>query len=196
MCLSIINSGGISAYCSELIVDEEREVYFLSVAGYQTAVKGIIANVLEYGSVSVEIGGEYEYLSRSSQNYIVHYQRLPSGLYQGVILPKIALPGNNKPKDTFLILSQSTSMAQELFFKHLEEKTEIPLHPSWSGWLWGIFLDKGWLTPLVSLIGKYQGYLVEINEDELRDTISMAMANKNPEVMVCFKKGGEHGSNN
>jgi len=195
MCLPVINSGGISAYCSDLIVDEERDVYFLSVAGYQTAVKGIIANVLEYGLVSVEMGGEDKYLSRSSHSYSVHYQRLPSGLYQAVILPRIALPGNNKPKDMFLVLSRHTSAAHELFFKHLEERTEIPLHPSWSGWLWGIFLDKGWLTPLDSLIGEYQGYLVEIYENQLKDTITMAIANRNPEVMVCFKKGGENGSN-
>ena len=195
MDLPVINSGGISAWCSDCIVDKERNVYFLSVAGYQTAVKGIIANVLEYNSLSVEIGGEYEYLSRSSHSYTVHYQRLPSGLYQGVILPKIALPGNNEPKDIFLILSQSTSMAQELFFKHLEEKTEIPLDPSWSGWLWRIFSEKEWLIPLQSLVGEYQGYLVEIYENQLRDTITMAIANKNLEVMACFTKGGEHGSN-
>ena len=195
MCISVINSGGISAYCSDLIVDEEREVYFLSVAGYQTAVKGIIANVLEYGSVFVEIGGRYEHLSLSSQSYTVYYQRLPSGLYQGVVLPKIALPGNKEPKDVFLVLSQHTSVARELFFKHLEEKTEIPLDPIWSGWLWKIFSERGWLTPLESLVGDYQGYVVEINEDELKDTITMAIAEKNPEVMVCFKKGGEHGSN-
>jgi len=193
MCLPVINSGGISAYCSDLIVDEEREVYFLSIAGYQTAVKGIIANVLEDSSVFVEIGEGYEYLSRSSQSYTVHYQRLPSGLYQGVILPKIALPANKEPKDMFLVLSQHTSVAKDLFFKHLEEKIEIPLDPLWSGWLWRIFSDKGWLTPLDSLVGEYQGYLVDIHEDELKDTITMAIANKDPEVMVCFKKGGEHG---
>ena len=194
MDLSVINSGGIAAYCSDLIVDKDRDVYFLSVAGYQTAVKGIIANVLEYGSVSVEIGEGYEYLSRSSQSYTVHYQRLPSGLYQGVILPKISLPGNNEPKDVFLVLSQHTSVAQELFFKHLEERIEIPLHPLWSGWLWKEFSEKGGLTPLDPLVGDYQGYLVGIYEDELRDHITTAIANKNPEAMVCFKKGREYGS--
>jgi hypothetical protein len=195
MNLSIINSGGISAYCSDCIVDENRQVYFLSVAGYQTAVKGIIANVLEYSSVSVEICEGYEYLFRSPQSYSVYYQKLPSGLYQGVVLPTIALPGNNEPKDTVLILSRHTSAAKELFFKHLEEKTEIPLHPSWSGWLCGIFSEREWLTPLDSLIGEYQGYVVDIYENQLKDTITMAIANKDPEVMVCFKKGGEHGSN-
>jgi hypothetical protein len=190
MSLPVINSGGITAYCSDCIVDKGRDIYFLSVAGYQTAVKGIIANILEYGSVFVEMCGEYEHLSRSSQSYAVYYQRLPSGLYQGVVLHKISLPGNNEPKDVFLVLSQSTSMAQELFFKHLEKRMEIPLDPLWSGWLWRTFSEKGWLIPLESLVGDYQGYLVDIYEDELRDTITMAIEEKNPEVMVCFRKGG------
>ena len=194
MCLPVITAGGISAWCSDCIVNEERDVYFLSVAGYQTAAKGIIANILEYNSVVVETGGDYEHLSRSPQSYSVYYQRLPSGLYQGVILPRIALPGNNEPKDMFLVLSQHTSAAEKLFFKHLEEKTEIPLDPLWSGWLWGIFSEKGWLTPLDSLIGEYQGYVVEIYENQLKDIITMAIVHKNPEVMVCFTKGGEHGS--
>ena len=94
----------------------------------------------------------------------------------------------------FLVLSQHTLVAQELFFKHLEERTEIPLDLLWSGWLWRMFLEKGWLIPLESLVGDYQGYVVEINEDELKDSITMAIANKDQEVMVCFKKGGKDGS--
>jgi len=194
MDLPAINSGGISAYCSDCIVNENRQVYFLSVAGYQTAVKGILATVLEYGSVFVERGGNSEHLSRSSQGYAVYYQRLPSGLYQGVIIPKIALPGTSEPKDRVLILSRHTTVARELFFKHLEENTEIPLHPVWSGWLWRICSEKGWLTPLECLVGEYQGYLVEISEDELKDAVTTAIREKDPEVMVCFEKGGEDGS--
>jgi hypothetical protein len=36
---------GIHAYCSDLIVDPEDDetVYFMSLAGYQAAVKGIVA---------------------------------------------------------------------------------------------------------------------------------------------------------
>jgi len=33
---------------------------------------------------------------------------------------------------------------------------------------------------------------VEIDEDELKDTITMAIALKNAEVMVCFEKGGDN----
>jgi len=191
--LTFINAGGIKAYCSDLIVADENEIYFLSVAGYQTAVKGIIANVLEYNSVTVKISGEYLYPFRSTEKYSVHYQKLPSGLFQGVILPKIALPNNDESKDTFLIIAEDGSLAKELFFKHLDGKTEVPLHLAWSDWLWKSFLEKAWLTPLECLIGDYEGYLVEINEDELRDTITMAIAHKSAEVMACFEKGGEYG---
>ena len=142
MNLPVIYSGGISAYCSDLIINEKGEIYFLSVAGYQTAVKGIIANVLEHGSVTIMIDNEYVYPSRSALNYTVHYQRLPSGLYQGVVLLKIALPGNKEPKGTFLVLSEDSSLVKDLFFKHLENKTEVPLHPVWSHWLWKTFSEK------------------------------------------------------
>ena len=84
-------------------------------------------------------------------------------------------------------------MAEDLFYKQLDEKTDIPLHPAWSGWLWRTFSKKGWSTPLECPVGNYEGYLVEINEEELRDTITMAIAHKDAEVMVCFEKGGEYG---
>ena len=194
MGLPVISSGGINVYCSDLIVDEESVIYFLSVAGYQTAVKGIIANVLEYGSVTVKTEDEYIYPLRSTETYSVHYQKLPSGLYQGVIFPKIALPGNDESKDKYLVLAEARSMAEDLFFKHLEEKTEVPQDPIWSSWLWREFSERGWLISLDTLVGDYEGYLVEINEDELRDTITMAIANKNKEVIAAFKKGGENGA--
>lgn len=194
MAIPVISSGGITAYCSDLIVNADTEAYFLSVAGYQTAVKGIIANVLEYASVAVEIDDEYVYPVRSSETYSVHYQKLPSGLFQGAILPKIALPGNDESSDVFLVLAGDNSLAEDLFFKHLNEKTEVPLYPAWSHWLWRTFSQKGWLNPLEALVGEYQGYLVEIDENELRETITVAIANKNSEVIVCFEKGGDDGT--
>ncbi len=190
MAVSEIHSAGISAYCSQLIINEESEVYFLSVAGYQSAVKGIIANFLQSGSITVKVDGEYIYPVRSSLTYTVRYLKLPSGLYQCVTFPKIALPEDNKDsKDIFLVIAQTDLLAQDLFFKHLDNRTDIPLHPLWSHWLWETFSKKCWLTHLKTLVGDYQGYLIQINEDELADTITTAIAEKNPAVIRCFKKG-------
>ena len=104
--------------------------------------------------------------------------------------PKIALPDDNKDsKDIFLVIAQTGLLAQDLFFKHLDHRTEIPLHPLWSHWLWEIFSKKCWLTRLETLVGDYQGYLIQINEDELADTITTAIVEKNPAVIRCFEKG-------
>jgi len=160
------------------------------VAGYQSAVKGIIANFLEYDSITVNVGGEYIYPARSALTYTVNYRKLPSGLYQCVTFPKIALPDDNKDStDIFLIIAQTGSLAQDLFFKHLDNSTDIPLHPLWSDWLWEIFSNKYWLTRLKTLVGDYQGYLIQINDAELSDTITMAIVEKNPTVIRCFEKG-------
>jgi len=85
-------------------------------------------------------------------------------------------------------------LAQDLFFKHLDNNTDIPLHPVWSRWLWETFSKKSWLTRLNTLVGDYQGYLIQINEDELTDTITMAIVEKNPAVIRCFEKGELDGS--
>ena len=55
-----IRCQGIEAYCSDLIVDREtnQRVYLLGVAGYQSTVKGILANMLKGESLSVEINKE------------------------------------------------------------------------------------------------------------------------------------------
>jgi len=190
MALSVINSAGISAWCSQLIINEESETYFLSVAGYQSAVKGIIANFLQYESITAKVDGKYFYPVRSSLTYTVHYRKLPSGLYQCATFPKIALPEDNKDsKDIILVIAQTGLLAQDLFFKHLDNNTDIPLHPLWSDWLWETFSKKCWLTRLDTLVGDYQGYLCQINEDELKDTITTAIVDNNPAVIRCFEKG-------
>ena len=57
---------GIKAFCSDMIIDPYslEEVYFMSIAGYQTTVKGIIANLLENYGLSIEVKGEEYYLTR------------------------------------------------------------------------------------------------------------------------------------
>ena len=40
-------------------------------------------------------------------------------------------------------------------------------------------------------MGDYQGYLIQIDEDELSETITMAIVDKNPAVIRCFEKGVE-----
>ena len=152
MKLHQIRATGICAYCSDLIVDPDDldTVYFLSVAGYQTTVKGIIANLLEYYELSIEIDGHSYYLSRSDLRYRVQTKKLPSGLVHAILFPKLSLPKNGEDdENSFYIFTEKDKDILPLFFRHLDEKSNVPMHPSWANWLWQIFQNQEWLVELV-----------------------------------------------
>jgi hypothetical protein len=196
MKLHPIMAAGIKAFCSDLIVDPEEldTVYFISACGYQATVKGITANLVENYGISAEIEGTEHYLVRSSLGYKVQVKKLPSGLVHAVLFPKLALPGNDEERENrFFIFTRDTDQRLGLFFRHLDEKVDMPLHPSWARWLWDLFEDQDeWLTELMTLAGNYRGYLFRFNPKELHDLVSTAIRLRVPEVIECMKwKGGE-----
>jgi len=196
-----IHATGIRAYCSDIILDPDEldTVYFMSICGYQATVKGIIANLLEsYGvSLELEIEGEEYYLDRSSLGYKVQTKKLPSGLVHAVLFPKLALPKNDEERqNSFYIFNRDKQDILSLFYRHLDEKTDIPLHPSWAEWLFRLFEEQeDWLMELNTLVGAYRGYSFEFNPKKLHDLISEALRNRVPEIIKCleWKGGNENG---
>jgi len=197
MKLHPVMATGIRAYCSDLVVDPEdtETVYFMSICGYQATVKGIIANLLENYGISIELeGGEY-YLVRSSFGYKAQIKKLPSGLAHGMLYPILTLPKiTEEEQNRFFIFTDTNGERRERFFRHLDEKVEIPLHPSWTKWLWHLFQDQHeWLTELETLAGSFRGYSFRFHPKKLQDLISKAIKNKTPEIVECMKwKGGDY----
>ena len=185
---------GIQAYCSDLIVDPDGSdtVYFMSIAGYQATVKGILANLLENYDINIKIEGSEYSLTRASLGYKAQMRKLPSGLVHGVLFPKLALPKNEENGQTsFYLFTKAEDDAFRLFIRHLDEKTEIPLHDSWEKWLWEVFLENEWILELETLAGSYRGFSFVFNQKKLQDTLSEAIRGKNPEIIKCFEwKGG------
>ena len=185
---------GIRAYCSDLIADPENTVYFMSICGYQATVKGIIANLLENYGISIEIERDEIYLVRSSSGYKVQMKKLPSGLVHAIVYPILALPKNDdEEQNRFFVFTNRNGEKQDPFFRHLDEKVEIPLHSSWTKWLWRLFEDQDeWLIELKTLAGNYRGYSFRFHPKQLQDLISEAIRNRNPEIIECMKwKGGD-----
>ncbi len=183
---------GLTAYCSDIITDtEEDEAYFMSVTGYQATVKGIIANFLEYYGISLSMNWQEHYYSRSSESYKVLLKKLPSGLVHSIVLPRLALSNQEESHENkfYIFTREGKQQTLSVFFKHLDQKTDIPLHPSWTGWLWKAFIEQEWLIELKTVIGSFKGYLVEWNQTELHDIISDALRNKIPEITQCMKGG-------
>ena len=191
-----IMATGIRAFCSHLIVDPENPdiAYFMSICGYQVTVKGIIANFLESYGVNIELEGGERYLMRADVGYKVQLKRLPSGRAHAIVYPILTLPGNMEKKENrFFIFADKKAEEKALLFRHLDEKVDIPLHPSWTEWLWKLFENQAeWLTRLETLVGDYQGFAFKFNPKKLQELISKAFRDRVPEIMNCMKwKGGE-----
>jgi hypothetical protein len=199
MALYPIHTLGIQAHCSDLIVDpnDTEIIHFLSICGYQITVKGIIANLLEnYGAV-IEIDDEEHNLACSDTGYKVLIKKLPSGLAHALLIPRPALPGHkdDKNKNQFFIITQDKKEIPILFFRHLDEKTEVPIDPSWVRWLWKTFQKEKWLFKLKTLAGDFKGYLFEYHEARLHELIAEAIREKVPEIIKCMTwKGDDDGS--
>lgn len=189
MTLYPIHAQGIKAYCSDIIIDDEEIVHFMSICGYQATVKGIIANFLEYNGLELTAEKNY-YLTRSYQSYSFYSKKLPSGLIHSIIIPTLSLAKNEEKSNSFFIFTENENL-QDLFFLHLDDKTDIPLHPSWARWLWKTFQDHSWLYPLTTIIGTLKGYRIEFIPLHLQELISEAMENKTPEILNCMKRNGD-----
>lgn len=193
-----IYAAGVQAYCSDIIVDPEDQqtVYFLSVCGYQVAVKGIMANLLENHGLSVHVDGIGYYLIRSDFGYKMIVKKLPSGLVHAMLFPQAALPKNDENgHGSFFIFTDRNrdKKTLHLFYRHLDEKTDIPLHPSWGKWLWGVFTEQeNWLVELNSLVGTFCGYLFRLYPKQLHDIISTAIRQKQPQVAGCLVWKGDN----
>ena len=125
-----IMTAGIMAFCSDIIVDphEPDTVYFMSVCGYQTTVKGIIANLLENYGISIRIEGVDYYLKRSGLGYKVLVKKLPSGLVHAVVFPKIALPKNDEERQNiFFIFTDNTGKRIKIFFRQSQRRLTVDL---------------------------------------------------------------------
>jgi hypothetical protein len=195
MTLYNIHTMGIQCHCSDLIIDpnDMETIYFMSVCGYQVAVKGLVANFLENSGISVKVNGEDYDLVRSDMAYNVQMKKLPSGLVHAVVIPKLALPKNDEEKQNrFFVITKEDQDVLTLFFRHLDEKTEIPLHPSWASWLWTTFKkQEGWFIALQTLVGDFEGHLFDYHPTRLHDLISGAIRKKVPEIVGCLSwKGG------
>jgi len=179
-------------YCSDLIVDGEtkQKIYFLGVAGHQSTVKGILANMLKGESLSVDVNGETHWVERFSESYLMKIKKMPSEYCRGITLIKMGGDQERRgsPYREFLLINEDPLEVKGPFYDHLDQKTEVPLHPSWTDWLWKLFGEKGWITRLQTLVGKYEAYLVNFHEEELSDEITTAIKKKVPAVAQCLKR--------
>jgi hypothetical protein len=173
--LLTIRAGGFSATVDGC-ARGEKELWFLSMLGNQQAVRAIWARLVkgEAGFLSKgDIGGETLPLAREAWGtWRFTCARLPSGAgYHGMLIPELAAYATDRPD--FLLLAREQDEAAHLHYRFLSRRVDLPLHPSWSEWLWQRGLEGGEVEQLES--AGLRAYRCRPQADALRTDISVAV---------------------
>ncbi len=129
-----------------------RDLWFVSMLGSQQAVRAIWARLVKGDSVVISgdalSGGRYCTLASKVRGACHFYPaRLPvTGATHAMLVPDAALYATANLD--FLLLPSTEAEAPGLHYRFLSRRIDLPLHPSWSGWLWERGLRSGEVTPL------------------------------------------------
>lgn len=156
----------IEAYTDGYAYNYYNNIYLLSIAGSDSAVKGISSAVVN--GRDIELIDKDIYLSSSrSKKYRILSTKLSSGyLHQIVIIDELLI---KKDDGELIIYLPKGKKRYEVVFHQLKKRYAIPAIPSWSEWLYSqIKLDDG----IEELEGNVRLIRISTSEDQLDEAIS------------------------
>lgn len=149
-----IRCGGFAA-AVDAYARDDADLWFVSMLGNQQSVRALWARLLkgEPAVLSDDAlsGGRFCTLAPQARaGCRFHATRLPiTGATHAMLVPDAALCASAQPD--FLLLARSEEEAPELHYRFLSRRIDLPLHASWSGWLWQRGLDSGEVRSLDAL---------------------------------------------
>ncbi|MEZ4503649.1 MAG: hypothetical protein R3C39_13570 [Dehalococcoidia bacterium] len=141
-----IRAAGFGA-AVDACVTERSEIWFLSLLGNQQSIRALWARLVKgetaYLADDQFAGGVPHWLATGvRQQCRFHVTRLPStGAHHALLVPDAALYAAEQQE--FLLLAQSPEEAPLLHYRFLNRRLDLPLHPTWSDWLWDRALRTG-----------------------------------------------------
>ena len=139
MQLHTIRAAGFTATVDAFAQDGEH-LWFLSMLGSQQSVRALWARLVKgetaYLSDDDLDAGSPCWLSREAWGtWRFHGARLPSSAaYHGMLVPDLA--AYLSERQDFLLLARTEDEAPVLYYRFLNRRVDLPLHPSWAEWLW------------------------------------------------------------
>jgi hypothetical protein len=141
-----IRAAGFGA-AVDACVTERSEIWFLSLLGNQQSIRALWARIVKgetaYLADDQFAGGVPHWLATAvRQQCRFHVTRLPStGAHHALLVPDAVLYAADQQE--FLLLARSPEEAPLLHYRFLNRRIDLPLHHTWSGWLWERALHTG-----------------------------------------------------
>ena len=98
-------------------------------------------------------------------------RRLPCGQSHGLLYPD---PAIGDTKHAFTLLLPKAREAAAALLRMVDQRTTIPLHPSWASWLWTFLEEHDHITHLVGT-GDWIGWDIHCPESELQAAVPEAI---------------------
>ncbi|MEQ6359535.1 DEAD/DEAH box helicase [Thermoanaerobacter thermohydrosulfuricus] len=157
----------IDGYCDLYVFDANNIIHFISLAGFDSTVRGLYAAFLKKKKVKI---GYYTYYS--ADNYHGHFTK--TGGYTHAILLSQNIYDPNSSSPVFLIWDEEEP--QDALYNVLYTQYTIPLKKEWNKWLYNYLLHNGYIEKLF-VVGndKLKAFKVKLNEMELEDIITTAI---------------------
>lgn len=144
---------GFGATVDAYAYDEVRQrLWFLSMVGTQTATKAIWAAILKKNPVPALIKEEQPETEQeqprprsiralvpreTAASWTAKQVRLSlSGAYHTLLYPAVAYPNYKEDHNYFLMLVREQDKPATQYYQFVSQRCHLPLHPSWSNWLW------------------------------------------------------------
>ena len=199
--LYTISAGGFSATADAFARDPDSQgLWFLSMVGSQTALKAIWASLLKQPPDVAHIikGAEGMALSEGYQRCSIPYAtigtwttkiaKLPvSGAGTHWCIPRLrSTPSSGT---TSCCWRRGRRKRRRFTGRFLDKRSPLPLHRSWTGWLWDRGMETGEIAPLQS--SGVVAYRCNPDGKRLREDLSDAVASGR--LALPEEKGGEDG---
>lgn len=143
-------SAAVDAYARD-----DRHLWFISLLGNRQSVRAVWARLVKGEPAVLSddalTGDRYCELAPEARGGTrFHATRLPViGATHALLLPDAALYATER--QDFLLLARAEDEARALHYRFLARRIDLPLHPSWSDWLWERGLSSGEVRPLDAL---------------------------------------------